>query len=149
MIIRLAVYLIALVFVLSVVALISDLVRGWMRGRSSSAARTATRTPRANCSLRRPSPSEPSENRERIVHFVDTRAGVEAFVEPQTMMHPLSVVLVAEDGEWIRVALRDDRFLRELAQVKRLPVHDAMQTGYPERMRTFRRPPPSDEDEPG
>lgn len=146
MIIRLAVYLIALVFVLSVVALIADLIKGWMRRSSLAARRTASRTPRVNRSLRRPSPSEPPEDRERIVHFVGSRAGVEAFVEPQTMMHPLSVVLVAEDGEWIRVALPDERFLRELAQMKRFPIHDAMQTGYPERMRTYRRRQRSDGD---
>jgi hypothetical protein len=51
-------------------------------------------------------------------------------------------VLVAEDGEWVRVALRDDAFLRELSRTRGLAIHDAMRTGYPERMRRYRRPDP-------
>jgi hypothetical protein len=89
--------------------------------------------------------SGPGEDRERIVDFLDTRNGVEAFVEPRTVVHPLSVVLVAEDGEWIRVPLGDDRYLRELARTRGLRVHDATRVGYPERMRRYRRP----EGEPG
>lgn len=86
--------------------------------------------------------SGPGEDRERIVDFLDTRKGVEAFVEPRTVVHPLSVVLVAEDGEWIRVPLGDDRYLRELARTRGLRVHDATRVGYPERMRRYRRPEP-------
>jgi hypothetical protein len=87
----------------------------------------------------------PAEDRNRILGFLDTRTGVEAFVEPRTVMHPLSVVLVAGDGEWIRVPLGDDRYLRELARTRGLRVHDATRVGYPERMRRYRRP----EGEPG
>lgn len=89
--------------------------------------------------------SGPGEDRDRIVGFLDTRNGVEAFVEPRTVIHPLSVVLVAEDGEWFRIPLRDDRYLRELARSRGLRVHDAARVGYPERMRRYRRP----EGEPG
>ena len=56
------------------------------------------------------------------------------------MIHPLSVVLVADDGESIRVELRDDAFLRGLARTRGLTIHDVMRTGYPERMRRHRRP---------
>lgn len=82
----------------------------------------------------------PSEDRDRILAFLESRSGVEAFVEPRTVVHPLSAVLVDGDGEWVRVELRDDSFLRELARTRGLPVHDAMRTGYPERMRRRRRP---------
>lgn len=82
----------------------------------------------------------PQEDRDRVLAFLDSRTGVEAYVEPRTVMHPLSAVLVAEDGEWIRVALRDDAFLRELTKTRGLRVHDAMRVGYPERMRRYRRP---------
>lgn len=80
------------------------------------------------------------EDRQRIMAFLDSRQGVEAFVEPRTVMHPLSVVLVAADGEWTRMALSDDRFLRELARTRGLRVHDAARVGYPERMRRYKRP---------
>jgi hypothetical protein len=84
----------------------------------------------------------PREDRAGILSFVETRAGVQAWVEPQTVMHPLSVVLVAGDGEWRRFELRDDAYLRELARERGLAIHDAMRVGYPERMRTYKRPKP-------
>jgi hypothetical protein len=82
----------------------------------------------------------PDENRERILDFLDTRRGVEGYMEPQTAMSRLSVVLVAEDGEWHRFELADDSFIRELSRSRGLPVFDAMRTGYPERMRRYKRP---------
>jgi hypothetical protein len=82
----------------------------------------------------------PDENRDGILDFLDTRRGVEAFMEPQTAMSRLSVVLVAEDGEWHRFELADDSFVRELTRTRGLPVFDAMRTGYPERMRRYKRP---------
>ncbi len=82
----------------------------------------------------------PVEERDRILAFLESRGGVEAWVEPKTVIHPLSVVLVAQDGEWVRIALRDDAFLRELSRERGLRIHDAMRVGYPERMRTYRRP---------
>jgi hypothetical protein len=91
----------------------------------------------------------PAEDRDRILAFLDSRTGVEAFVEPRTVMHPLSVVLVAGDGEWVRIELRDDRFLRELARSRGLRVQDATRVGYPERMRRYRRPDGNPLDAPG
>ena len=88
-----------------------------------------------------------AEDRDAIVAFVSSRSGVEAYFEPRTVMHPLSVVLVAGDGEWKRFELADDRFVRELASERRLPVFDASRTGYPDRMR--RRTPPPHTQEPG
>jgi hypothetical protein len=82
----------------------------------------------------------PDENRHGILDFLDTRRGVEAFMEPQTAMSRLSVVLVADDGEWRRFELADDSFVRELSHTRSLPVFDAMRTGYPERMRRYKRP---------
>jgi hypothetical protein len=79
----------------------------------------------------------PPEDRDGILAFIETRSGVQAWVEPRTVMHPLSVVLVAEDGEWKRFELRDDAYLRELARERGLAIHDAMRVGYPERMRTY------------
>jgi hypothetical protein len=80
----------------------------------------------------------PAEDREGILAFIGSRQGVEAYVEPRTMMHPLSVVLVAGDGDWVRFELRDDGFLRELAADRGLKVIDAGRFGYPERIRRRR-----------
>lgn len=84
----------------------------------------------------------PAEDREAMLAFLDTRAGVEAYVEPRTVIHPLSVVFVAGDGEWVRFELKEDTFLRELAKERGLQVIDATRFGYPERMRRYGAQPP-------
>ena len=84
----------------------------------------------------------PLEDRAKILQFVESLRNVEAYVEPRTVIHPLSVVLVAEDGEWVRHHLKDDAFIRELARARRLKVFDATKVGYPERMRRYRRQSP-------
>jgi hypothetical protein len=80
----------------------------------------------------------PEEARDEIVGFLDSHQGVEAYVEPKTVMHPLSVVLVDADGVAKRFQLREDAILRELAKTRHLPVFDATKVGYPERMRRRR-----------
>jgi hypothetical protein len=90
----------------------------------------------------------PSEDREGILAFVQSRAGVEAYVEPKTVANPLSVVLVAADGEWKRFELAEDAYIRQLSREIGLPTYDAARVGYPQRMREYKRPPRSDEDGP-
>lgn len=80
----------------------------------------------------------PVERRDEIVEFLDTHEGVEAYVEPKTVMSPKSVVLVDGVGEWRRFELREDAYLRRLSAERVLPIFDAALTGYPPRMR--RRP---------
>jgi hypothetical protein len=87
----------------------------------------------------------PDEHRDGIVSFLDAHTGVEAFVEPRTVMHPLSVVLVDAEGRWGRFELKEDVFLRELARERGVPVFDASRVGYPPRMR--RRRAEADEDD--
>jgi hypothetical protein len=83
--------------------------------------------------------SVPGEDREAILDFVTTRSGVEAYMEPRTLTYPLSVVLVALDGEWKRFHLADDSFIRSLTSSHGIPVFDAGKVGYPERMRRYKR----------
>jgi hypothetical protein len=80
----------------------------------------------------------PVERRDEIVEFLDTHDGVEAYVEPMTVVSPKSVVLVDVAGEWRRFELKEDAYLRRLATERVLPIFDAALTGYPPRMR--RRP---------
>ena len=79
----------------------------------------------------------PAEDRDGIITFLESRDGVEAYVEPRTVMHPLSVVLVAKDGEHRRFELADDAYIRELAATRDLQVFDAARVGYPQRMRDY------------
>jgi hypothetical protein len=80
----------------------------------------------------------PVERRDEIVEFLDTHEGVEAYVEPKTVMSPKSVVLVDDVGDWRRFELKEDAYLRRLSAERVLPIFDAALTGYPPRMR--RRP---------
>jgi hypothetical protein len=82
----------------------------------------------------------PEEARDEILRFLDTHRGVEAYVEPRTVMHPLSVVLVDDAGTAKRFQLREDTLLRELAKTRGLAVLDATRVGYPARMRRGRPP---------
>src|SRR5947207_15207619 len=79
----------------------------------------------------------PAEDRDGILAFVESRTGVEAYVEPKTVMHPLSVVLVAGDGEHKRFELSDDAFIRQLTATHHLKVLDAARLGYRQRMRDY------------
>ena len=80
----------------------------------------------------------PVERRDEIVEFLNTHEGVEAYVEPKTVMSPKSLVLVDVVGEWRRFELKEDAYLRRLSAERPLPIFDAALTGYPSRMR--RRP---------
>lgn len=80
----------------------------------------------------------PEDDRAGMLAFLESRRGVEAYVEPQTVVSALSVVLVAQDGEWQRSRLEDDAILRELSG-RGLPIYDASKVGYPDRMRRYQR----------
>ena len=77
----------------------------------------------------------PAERRDEIVEFLDTHEGVEAFMEPKTVVSPKSVVLIDAAGEWRRFELKEDAYLRRLSAERTLPIFDAALTGYPPRMR--------------
>jgi len=70
---------------------------------------------------------------------MDSRRGVEAFVEPPTSVYAMTMVLVAADGEYVRRPIRDDRQARTLTRKHGVPLYDARIVGYPKRMRDFDR----------
>jgi hypothetical protein len=149
-------------FVDIALGIVAVLILYWLLGRVIAAARRgrAARVPRPRRRDPRIRPtyefepvtdrlyrrvkgvSGPAEDRQAILNFIGSRSGVEAYVEPKTVMHPLSVVLVAGDGEWKRFELPDDAFIRDLARSRGVPVLDAARTGYPPRMRRHRPPSP-------
>jgi len=75
--------------------------------------------------------------------FLHTHDGVEAYVEPETVISPRSVVLVDVGGGWRRFPLPDDVHLRRLSAERGIPIFDAGRTGYPPRMRRESEPPPA------
>jgi hypothetical protein len=78
------------------------------------------------------------ELHEAMEEFLITHSGVEAYVEPETVVSSRSVVLVDGSGEWRRFPLSEDSVLRRMSGERGMPIFDASRTGYPPRMR--RRP---------
>lgn len=78
--------------------------------------------------------------REDIAHlkaFVESRHGVEAYVEPVTMATETTVVLIAHDGEWTRRRVESPDEAKDLAKDWSIPIYDAAVVGYPTRMREW------------
>jgi len=69
--------------------------------------------------------------------FVSTRKGVEAYLEPAGAREPLSLILVARDGEWTRRQVPNAREGAGLATELGLPFYEIIRTGYPQRMREW------------
>jgi hypothetical protein len=69
--------------------------------------------------------------------FAGSRAGVEGFVEPQTMTTATTLVLVAADGEWTRRRVPSPKAAFDLGRTLGIPVYDVAATGYPQRMRDW------------
>ena len=63
------------------------------------------------------------------------RIGVEAYVEPETTVTPMTVVLVAADGEWTRRPAGGPAGARRIGERLGIPVYDVQKVGYPKRMR--------------
>ena len=66
-----------------------------------------------------------------------TRVGVEAFLEPETLVSVPGLCLVAFDGEWTRRPVGDVRTARKVAAELKIPLADAAVSGYPQRMRDY------------
>jgi hypothetical protein len=69
--------------------------------------------------------------------WVASHRGVEAFVEPQTAVTPTTVVLVADDGEFIRRRVSSPRVATDFGHKAGIPVYDTNRVGLPRRMREY------------
>lgn len=74
---------------------------------------------------------------EHLEQFVRTRRGVEAFIEPRTMVTETTVLLIAHDGEWTRRRVNGPEGARRFAHKLAIPVYDVALVGYPQRMRDY------------
>lgn len=75
--------------------------------------------------------------RSHLRAFIDSRRGVEAYIEPPTNVTATTVILIAHDGEWTRRAAGSREAAFDLARSLGVPVYDVNQTGYPNRMREW------------
>ena len=78
-----------------------------------------------------------TEDTEYLRAWTAARVGVEAYVEPRTMVTETTVVLVAQDGEWTRRRVNGPPAARKLARSLRIPIYDVQVLGYPKRMRDY------------
>ena len=69
--------------------------------------------------------------------FVESRRGVEAFVEPATSVTQTTVLLVASDGEWTRKRIASPKVASDFARKQGIPLYDANRVGYPQRRRDY------------
>ena len=76
-------------------------------------------------------------DRAHLEAFAASRPGVEAYIEPPTVMTQDTVVFVATSGEWTRRRIPSPKAARELAGKLGIPVYEVSQTGYPKRMREW------------
>lgn len=72
-----------------------------------------------------------------LTQFVRTRRGVEAYVEPKTIVTETTVLLVAWDGEWTRRRVPSPQWAYSFAESLQIPGYDALVVGYPQRMRDY------------
>jgi cell envelope opacity-associated protein A len=95
-------------------------------------------------SRRRPAATDAPTDRDAraatVAHlkdFIETRVGVEAYVEPRTNSTPTTVMLVATDGEWTRRRVPDGEAAAQIAREMNIPIYDVQRTGYPQRVRDW------------
>lgn len=108
----------------------ADRIRAWFKGETKGSR------PKA------PSPSTSKANRaatRELEEFITSRPGVEGFVEPATTIYPMTLLLVAADGEYLRRPVRDRAQAAEVCTKAQIPMYDAAKVGYPRRMRDYDR----------
>jgi hypothetical protein len=81
--------------------------------------------------------SAATADRRHLHDWAVQHTGVEAFVEPKTSVTPMTVVLVAADGEWTRRPAGGPAGARRLGEQLGIPVYDVQKVGYPQRMRDY------------
>lgn len=71
--------------------------------------------------------------------FMTSRESVEAYIEPPTSIYAMTLCLVADDGEHLRRAVKDEKQARSLCADQGVPLYDARIVGYPKRMKDYQR----------
>lgn len=75
------------------------------------------------------------EDAQYLKQWAAHHAFVEGFVEPETLVNEMSVVLVAENGEFTRRRIGGPKGIDAVSKALGIPLYDVEETGYPDRMR--------------
>lgn len=70
-----------------------------------------------------------------LKQWVADRPMVEAYIEPETLVNEMSVVLVDVTGDFTRRRIGGPKGIDVIAKQLGCPVYDVEETGYPQRMR--------------
>ena len=103
----------------------SDRFRAWLRGESKRSTDRPSTAPASRASTR------------ELEDFIASRRGVEAYLEPKTAIYSTTILLIADDGEYLRRPVRDRRHAGEFCKTSGIPLYDAAKVGYPRRMRDY------------
>jgi hypothetical protein len=103
----------------------ADRLRAWFKGET-----------------KRPAPGPSTDRASRtstrdLAEFVDSRRGVEAYLEPRTALYSTTLLLVAADGEYLRRPVNDPKQASSFCDKHEIPMYDARKVGYPRRMRDY------------
>jgi hypothetical protein len=78
-----------------------------------------------------------SEDEQHLVDFMESREGVEGFVEPRTAVSDVTLLLVAWDGEFTRRRVPSADWAYKLCQRRGIKAYEAGVVGIPQRMREY------------
>ena len=81
-------------------------------------------------------PADPADL-DHLRRWCRTRVGVEAFLEPETLVSVPGLCLVAFDGEGTRRPVGDVATARRITAERKVPLVGATGNGYPQRMRDY------------
>jgi hypothetical protein len=122
---------------------LSDRLRAWLRGEDAPEATRASRgrSTGETRGRRRGRSEHPANGFDSapLLEFARSRRGVEVYLEPRTRLYGDSVLLVADDGEYLRRPVPDPSTVRRFCSEHGIPVYDAARTGYPRRVRDYDR----------
>ena len=69
--------------------------------------------------------------------FVESRRGVEGFVEPRTAVNDVTLLLVDNDGAFTRRRVPSVEWAHKFCNKHQVPSYDAAVVGIPQRMRDY------------
>lgn len=75
------------------------------------------------------------QDADKLLEWTRGRGPVEVYVEPETMLNEMSVVVVDQLGEFTRRPIGGPKGIDAVAKLLDVPVYDVEETGYPQRMR--------------
>ncbi len=77
------------------------------------------------------------QDEEHLIDFIETREGVEGWVEPRTAVSDVTLLLVAWDGEYTRRRVPSADWAYKFCSRRGVTAYEAGVVGIPQRMREY------------